>query len=317
MESVIGGGISVILPSFNAGAFIESALRSILGQTRLPDEVIVIDDGSTDGTAGIVESIGSPLIRYIRQPNQGVSTARNRGLKEARGEFIAFLDADDLWRPTALETHLRLMAADPEIVFTFGDFERFEDETGRRIGTQFIFYPLLDRLPVDPIEGGGWLIRGDAFERLIPFGEFPSFTQVMMFRRSLIGGVDFDPELKICEDSHFVLRAAMRGKAAFTRDILADVRRHDANATADYSLIAHDKLRALERLEPFLTSPQYRTAVQDRLARAHFDVAALYARGGERAGVLSHWYRALGTEAPVSRKVRSTLGLLRRWILSP
>lgn len=90
---------SVIIPLYNKECEIEGTIRSVLSQTRLPDEIIVVDDGSTDRSAGIVQRIDSPLIRLVAQPNAGECAARNRAIAEARGEYLALIDADDEWEP--------------------------------------------------------------------------------------------------------------------------------------------------------------------------------------------------------------------------
>lgn len=90
---------SVIIPLYNKEREIEGTIRSVLSQTRLPDEIVVVDDGSTDRSAGIVQRIGSPLIRLVAQPNAGECAARNRAIAEARGEYLALIDADDEWEP--------------------------------------------------------------------------------------------------------------------------------------------------------------------------------------------------------------------------
>lgn len=89
--------ISVIIPLYNKASEIELTLRSVLMQSLQPREIIVVDDGSTDGSAEIVERLAAPLIRLIRQENQGVSAARNRAMREATGEWVALLDGDDVW----------------------------------------------------------------------------------------------------------------------------------------------------------------------------------------------------------------------------
>jgi glycosyltransferase involved in cell wall biosynthesis len=93
--------ISVVIPCYNGARFLRDTLESVLVQTLPPREVLVVDDGSTDDSAAIAKSYGPP-VRVIRQPNQGESVARNRGLEEAKGDWVAFLDADDLWLPEKL-----------------------------------------------------------------------------------------------------------------------------------------------------------------------------------------------------------------------
>ncbi|QDT34640.1 glycosyltransferase family 2 protein [Thalassoglobus polymorphus] len=100
--------VSVVIPCYNGSPFLRETLDSAINQTHRPLEIIVIDDGSTDDSAAIAESFGAP-VRVIRQENQGESVARNRGIDEAKGEWIAFLDADDLWAPEKLERQLSLI----------------------------------------------------------------------------------------------------------------------------------------------------------------------------------------------------------------
>ena len=106
--------ISVIIPLYNKEAGIATALRSVLAQTYQDIEVVVVDDGSTDNSATIVEQHSDPRIRLIRQANAGVSAARNRGIAEAKGEYVAFLDADDEWMPGFLEEIVALQQEFPE-----------------------------------------------------------------------------------------------------------------------------------------------------------------------------------------------------------
>ena len=105
--------ISVVIPLYNKEKEIARTLRSVLAQTSQPLEIIVVDDGSTDGSAARVEEIGSPLIRLIRQENRGVSATRNRAMQEACGEYAALLDGDDTWEPGYLAEIERLIAAYP------------------------------------------------------------------------------------------------------------------------------------------------------------------------------------------------------------
>lgn len=98
--------ISVVIPCYNAESFIGEAIESVLAQSIPVREVIVVDDGSTDDSAKIIRGLRSPVVQLIQQPNQGESIARNRGIEEATGEWIAFLDADDIWKPDKLQRQM-------------------------------------------------------------------------------------------------------------------------------------------------------------------------------------------------------------------
>lgn len=276
------GSITVIVPSYNCGRFIAEAIDSILAQTLAPDEIIVVDDGSNDDTEQVVGRFVDPRLRYIRQKNAGVSVARNTGLAAATSEFVAFLDADDRWRPTLLETLHPLVAHDPALVCAFANFVRFHHDAGVLPRDQFQFYPELQTLASSPgpIDGTR-LLQEDAFSALVRCGEIPAYTQVMMFRRKLIDGVRFNPKLRICQDMEWVLQTFMRGRVAFTPAVLAEVRRHDTNATRDHSVMALHKLNALRALEPHVTTPAHRAAYKDRLVKAHVDAAFATCQMGE------------------------------------
>ena len=105
--------ISVVVPLFNKRDEVGATLRSVLAQTLPPVEIVVVDDGSTDGSAEVVRAIGSPLVRLLVQSNAGVCVARNRAVAEARGDYIAFLDADDCWEPGYLAEIAALIAEFP------------------------------------------------------------------------------------------------------------------------------------------------------------------------------------------------------------
>jgi glycosyltransferase involved in cell wall biosynthesis len=115
--------ITVVIPAYNAGRYIERAVDSVLAQSVPADEIIVVDDGSTDDTADIVSGYGSK-VRYIHQQNAGASIARNRGIQKACFEWIAFLDSDDEWLPKHLEMHLGLLERNPHLVWCTGNFYR-------------------------------------------------------------------------------------------------------------------------------------------------------------------------------------------------
>lgn len=113
--------ISVIIPLFNKEKSIVNTLQSVLMQTHQPSEIVIVDDGSTDGSLVEIRKIQSPLIRIVKQENRGVSAARNLGIKEAKSKWLAFMDADDLWDKNHLELLYKLITKYPAIsIFTSG-----------------------------------------------------------------------------------------------------------------------------------------------------------------------------------------------------
>ncbi len=105
--------ITVVIPTYNRAEWLPATVESVLQQTRPADEILIVDDGSRDDTETVCRAFPAP-VRYVRQANAGVSAARNRGVREARGEWIAFLDSDDLWEPAKIEVQTAAHAAAPE-----------------------------------------------------------------------------------------------------------------------------------------------------------------------------------------------------------
>jgi len=113
--------VSVVIPAYNAGEYLTRTIDSVLGQTRRANEVIVVDDGSTDNTAEVSARYGDK-VKYIRQENAGASVARNTGIQAASYEWIAFLDGDDQWEPVKLERQMELLERNPELVWAGANF---------------------------------------------------------------------------------------------------------------------------------------------------------------------------------------------------
>ena len=116
--------VSVVIAAYNAQAYLAEAIESVLGQTVPPDEVIVVDDGSTDGTRGVLDRFGDRILA-LTQKNSGQAVAVNKGLAMARGEFIGFLDADDLWTSRKLEMQLARLESDGSVEAAFGKVQQF------------------------------------------------------------------------------------------------------------------------------------------------------------------------------------------------
>ena len=116
--------VTCIIPVFNAESFVGEAIESVLEQTYSAVELVVVDDGSTDRTADVVGSYGETLT-YVRRPHQGAAAAKNNGISAARGEFIAFLDADDVWHPDKLTRQMARIAQRPKIDLCFTQYRNF------------------------------------------------------------------------------------------------------------------------------------------------------------------------------------------------
>jgi glycosyltransferase involved in cell wall biosynthesis len=257
--------ISVIIPTYNYRQFLRECLESVFAQTFRDIEVIVIDDGSTDDTPAILDSISEHRLKHFRIPNSGIPCALNVGLRHAQGEFIAFLDADDRWRPQKLGTELNLMRAEPSVGVVFSDFVRFNEHGF--LPNQFTFYPELASVPVrSSSDGHGKVILGDAFSELIRFGQFPCYWQATLFRREVLRDLEIPSSLKKSGDVYFGLRVYERCKVGFIPEVLTEVRRHGGNFSWDLFEMESWHLKALLLLERDV-APHHRQAVRARLGR--------------------------------------------------
>jgi len=154
--------ITVILPIYNGEKYLSEAIESILMQTHRPQEIIIIDDGSIDNTAAVAESFGD-AVQYHYQSNQGAGAARNNGAKLARGEFLAFLDADDLWMKDKLARQMQAFDEDPVLDMVFGHVQQFHSpELSDTVKQQI-------KIPVEIVPGqhvGAMLIKRESFQKV-------------------------------------------------------------------------------------------------------------------------------------------------------
>ena len=206
--------VSVVIPAKNVAAYVGETIASALAQGEVT-EVIVVDDGSTDNTISIVRAIRDPRLRLMTNDSAGVSAARNLGARHASGEWLLFLDADDLMRPGAVAALLAAARGAPRAVLVYGDYNTIDTE-GRQIGRRDLLKgrrkpsgDVLTRLAAGNfiVNGGIALARAEAFRA--------------------IGG--FDTSLRYCEDWHCWCRLAAIGEFEFASKLLLDYRLHTAN----------------------------------------------------------------------------------------
>jgi glycosyltransferase involved in cell wall biosynthesis len=197
--------ISCIIPVFNGERYLAEALESIFKQTYRPIEIIVADDGSTDGSAAVVTGYGSQIC-YLKQSNAGPATARNLGLSVARGDFVAFLDADDLWHPEKLERQAARFRARPELDYCVAHAQNF-------------WIPELSQ-------------ENDKFRDHRISKALPAYvTGTLLVRRELFTTVRaFDPSLAHGDSTQWFLRAAEHGAVGeLMPDVLLYRRLHHTN----------------------------------------------------------------------------------------
>ena len=259
--------VSVIMPTYNHGRYIADAVHSILNQTFGDFEIVVVDDGSTDDTPAILARVADPRLRVVRQENAGTPVARNRGRAEARGQYIAWLDSDDLWRPTFLERHLAVLEAEPELGFSFANFVRFAD--GELLpGTQFDLVPRLRQLPTRAARGGGArVIEMDTFAALAPCPDVPGWMQASLYRRAAMEGCQSRRGVRPAEDLYLLLQIYARGMpAAYLDEVLIEVRRHGKNSYNSGDQIREAVLRTLHLVNADIAlSPTQREILHRRI----------------------------------------------------
>lgn len=207
------GLVSVVVPTYNVGDLVRVTVDSALAQTYSDLEVIVVDDGSTDGTPDHLDGLEDPRLRIVHQTNGGVSTARNHGTRLARGEYIAFLDADDVWAPTKLEETLPAL----EGHVAAGTLMRYIDEAGRE---------LRSAAGEDPAVG-------DALERTRHAELMPYQTSSIVFRADAVRAAgEWDPGLRVAQDLDFLARVARLGTLGYVPKALGGYRLRTTSASS-------------------------------------------------------------------------------------
>ncbi|MBD3676028.1 MAG: glycosyltransferase [Planctomycetaceae bacterium] len=221
--------VSTIIPAYNAEAFLRETLDSALAQTHDEQEIIVVDDGSTDATCEIAESFGN-RVKLIRQQNAGPAAARNRGAREASGEWLAFLDADDLWMPDKISTQLeRANETGAPLIYTDRENIGVCDH--------------VSRYQSDCVE----LAEGELYEKLL-CGNFITLSSVLI-RKDVFeseGGFNEDLSLKAVEDWEFWLRIASSHAVAVCPEPLVQYRFHETGISRNLNTMETNLFNALD-----------------------------------------------------------------------
>lgn len=278
-ESAIREGnplVSVIIPAYNGQEYIGAAIESVLVQNYRPLDIIVVDDGSAVHMADAVAGFGGE-VRCVRQENAGTAAARNRGLRESRGEFIALLDQDDLWLPGKLERQIPRFSEDPKIGLVAAWMEVFDSLTGEVRGT-FRPSPELD---VHDILGF----------------ELPP-VQTMVFRRSAlekIGG--FDASLRGTDDWDVNIRIATEFRVVSVGETLGRARMHSSQQGGNGEQMYRNGMKVMDKhqhLHPGCDKCRAAVRKSRGLLRSHY---YNYIRGRARAAWRGRRYAVAATSA--------------------
>jgi glycosyltransferase involved in cell wall biosynthesis len=265
--------ISAVIPCYNSAATIRDALRSVEAQTVKADEVVVVDDGSTDDSAGIVER-EFPQCRLIRQANAGPAAARNRGVSEAMGDWIAFLDSDDAWLPWRLSAVLDLASVHPDVGLWCGEALRW---SGSSTAAPQPVKPTFHRVALDCFLSNN-----------------PIATSSVLVRRDVLlesGG--FDPAFRGPEDFDLWLRVGARAQIAFIEAPVALYRRVPGSLSMDDRRFLPEVLRVLDKAfasgGALASHPQWRSLA---LSTQYWNASWMAFERGDRRAAVALWARA-------------------------
>ncbi len=256
--------ITVIIPTYNRAKRLGAAIESVRNQTYSDWELVIVDDGSTDGTAAMVRLIDDSRVRYIYQNNRGVAAARNVGLAHAGGNLIAFLDSDDLWEPRKLEVQAEFMFEHPEVAICQAG--EIWIRNGRRVNPK-----------LKHAKPSGWIFKESLKLCLVS----PS---AVMLRRSVFDCVgNFDESLPACEDYDLWLRASLHYDiVTLPYALTIKVGGHDDQLSKQWGLDCY-RIASLEKLlvNPAL-APVHRGLVEDEIiSRVRIVAAGAKKRGNE------------------------------------
>ena len=261
----------MVLPTWNRLPYLREAVRSVLRQTYPRWELIVVDDASGDDTLRWLESVGDPRVRWLTLPHSGnLGKLRNRGVAEARGDLIAFLDSDDAFEPRKLEVQLGALAAHPECGWSYTAMTRVDAQ-----GTE------LRGAPVGWRELSGWIL-----EEILSFQALVDAPAVMIRRELLERAGTLDESLPECQDYELFFRLAAVSPAVMVAEPLTRKRIHAGSTNADRVRVNEAWVVVYERFAA--TSPKARVQrICARQARYHRLSAASWRgrRGGFRLGL--------------------------------
>jgi glycosyltransferase involved in cell wall biosynthesis len=298
--------VSVIIPVYNRAHTIERAIRSVLAQSHPAFEVIVVDDGSSDDSEGVIRAIDDPRVRYVRQANAGAGAARNRALDMATGDWIAFLDSDDWWTEGRIASAATALASNPDIDFLQANRLHVFDD--RRVEDGL-------KAPASQLVDASRLLNG-----------FTIKTSAVMIRRAVIEDhrLRFPTDQKTCEDYHLFWRAILFSRAiGYTEasDVMIRALPDSLSRGNTIAYLQKDNIKTLIEVRAWARShqakPGYIAALTTHLHWQLRDYFFLLMQARDWRGVSRYAFVAL-RQLGVGRAMRGLLSALKEfWIEAP
>ena len=230
--------ISVIIPTFNAVDFLPKAIESVLHQTYKNFEIIVIDDGSTDNTALVVQE--SNVVKYFYQKNQGLSSARNTGILKSKGDYLVFLDADDWLEKDALQLNFSIIKNRPDIAFVSGNYYLFRAKT-------------------NSVEAIMTTVNDNHYIRLLQ-STYIGMHAAVIFQRWVFQEFCYDERLKACEDYDLYLAITRKYPVIHHHKFIATYYFHSSGLSHNYKLMMDSITAVIKKQRPFLKSSEEKYA---------------------------------------------------------
>jgi glycosyltransferase involved in cell wall biosynthesis len=266
--------VSVVIPNYNYGRYLSQAINSVLGQSYPNIEIIVVDDGSTDESAEVL-ALYANHIRVVKQRNRGVSVARNAGAELAIGDFLAFLDADDVWMPTKLQRQIEYFQRDPELGLVHCGMVYIDSASTH-------LHQCLDGRE-------GWIAEKILlFESAVLGAGSTAVVPCHAYKK--VGG--FDTNLSTSADWDFCYRVAYHWKIGFVPEILVGYRMHGSNMHGNVAAMEHDTLYTFNKV---FSSADPRLCRLRRRAygKLHMLLAGSFFRAGRRDKFIEHTLKSI------------------------
>jgi glycosyltransferase involved in cell wall biosynthesis len=276
--------VTVIVPTRNRRRYLDEAIRSVLAQTFADFELLVIDDGSTDGTGDLVNAVEDPRLLYIHQPAAGIGAALNRGLRRARGRYVARLDSDDVWHRDMLETLVPVLESRADVGVAYARGQAM-DECGRRLPN---LQGLPERFPGDSLRS---LVYDDGTCNVALLARRECFERAGYYDENLVASEDWDMWLRVARHYRF----------AFVDKVVVAIRWHDGNLTGPTSPRFAEVLGARSApLDKLFRDPDLPPRVRAMRAAAYANVHLFRGQRWLQAGEPGRAFRSLGAAVRTS-----------------